>query len=178
LLARLHPSFSFLCAITTTGALSLTLHSRTLHLNKEENGGGSRTVRRLATVVSHVLGRQPIHPEDRIVADLVDLCAEAGRQRLAVLQPEHGHGFVALHDRAEEGDPLVDREGLVGVTGLLQLGRDCKGKDQSTSEACIIQNIIRKSYGVRSFGPGLKPRGLDAMSRVRRFRLYIFFASK
>ena len=98
--------------------------ARTLHLDKEENGGRAAHVGRLAAVVAHMVGRQPIHPEDGIVADLVDLCAEAGRQRRAVLEPEHDDGLVALHHRAEEGDPLVDGEGLLGVARLLQLGRD------------------------------------------------------
>jgi len=115
-------------------------------LNKEENGGSAGAVGRLATVVAHVLGRQPIHPEDGIVADLVDLCAQAGGQRLAVLEPEHGDGFVALHDRAEEGDPLVDREGLVGVTRLLQLGRDCKASKQSINKVLTNYNREKDSW--------------------------------
>ena len=93
-----------------------------------------------------MLGRQPIYPEDRIVAHLVDLCAKAGRQRLAVLVPEHGDGFVALDDGAEEGDALADREGLMRIAGLLQFGRNCKGGKGRIQ--LLKQNISTKIAGL------------------------------
>ena len=54
----------------------------------------------------------------------VDLGVGGAGEIVSVLEPERGDGLVPLHHGAEQGHPLVNGEGPVSVTRLLQLGRD------------------------------------------------------